>query len=125
MRETEMNFFDRLLTPLEKARADACREYAERMQADGWEFCDEGGGLLWQLHRGYRYDHVVVDVQIDPNGKAFWFKTAAAAEIAPEPPVPMWAAPTIPAKITETLERVQRAQEAAVAAQGGSDEPTR
>lgn len=40
----------------------------------GFEEVGEGGGKLWEICRGWRYDHVITAVEIDPNGKSVWVK---------------------------------------------------
>lgn len=42
---------------------------------DGWEFFGEGGGKLWELYRGGRYNQRIVAVEIAACGKALWIKT--------------------------------------------------
>ena len=58
----------------------ACRRDARDMEADGWERVGEGGGKLWELHRGGRVGHHIVDVRIAADGKSLWVKTAALKE---------------------------------------------
>lgn len=43
---------------------------------EGYEEVGESGGKLWELHRGCRWDHVITDVVIAPNGKSLFIKTA-------------------------------------------------
>lgn len=50
------------------------RDKRDRLR-DGWEYLGEGGGLLWELHRGWRYDHRIRAVAIAACGKALWIKT--------------------------------------------------
>lgn len=40
----------------------------------GFEAVGEGGGRLWELYRGSRTEHKIVDVAIDPCGKSVWVK---------------------------------------------------
>ncbi len=44
---------------------------------EGWEFVGEGGGNLWELNRGGRWNHRIVDVRVAACGKAVWVKTEA------------------------------------------------
>lgn len=44
----------------------------------GWEEIGEGGGKLWELYRGGRYDHKIVDVLIAPGGKSLFVKIEKA-----------------------------------------------
>jgi hypothetical protein len=43
--------------------------------AAGYEQITENGGRLWELHRGYRTDHVITDVVIAASGKTLFVKT--------------------------------------------------
>lgn len=52
----------------------AARKIRRRLVAGGYEEVGEGGGKLWELYRGYRYDHRIVAVEIDPSGKSLWVK---------------------------------------------------
>ncbi len=49
------------------------------MRKDGWEFVGEDGGRLWELYRGCRMAHRIVDVRIAAGGKGLWIKTEAKA----------------------------------------------
>ncbi len=60
-------------------KALAYRRAARHLQAKGYEEVDERGGKIWELHRGYRQDHRIVDVVISPHGKTVWIKTERAA----------------------------------------------
>lgn len=57
----------------------AVRRETRDMKAAGWEYV-EGGGKLWELHRGWRYNHRIVDVKIAAGGKSLWVKVAPQAE---------------------------------------------
>lgn len=57
----------------------AVRREEKRMKAAGYERVAENGGKLWELHRGYRWRHVITDVKIAADGKTLWIKTAEAA----------------------------------------------
>jgi len=48
------------------------------MEADGWEFVGEGGGKLWELHRGSRIGFVITEVRIAADGLGLWIKTRDA-----------------------------------------------
>lgn len=55
----------------------AIRRDERDMKRAGWEFVGEGGGKLWELYRGCRTSHSIVDVRIAACGRALWIKTAA------------------------------------------------
>lgn len=42
----------------------------------GYEYLGEGGGKIWELQRGRRWDHVITDAVIALDGKGVWVKTA-------------------------------------------------
>lgn len=63
-------------------QAMAVRKDIRDMERDGWEFVGEGGGRLWELERGGRWDHIIVDVQIAASGKGVWIKTAKRQQVA-------------------------------------------
>ncbi len=44
----------------------------------GWEVVGEGGGRLWELYRGGRCGHRIVDVRIAPCGTELFVKIEAA-----------------------------------------------
>lgn len=52
------------------------RKARERLIADGYEEVGERGGNLWELYRGFRYDHVITEVVIGPDGRSLFIKTA-------------------------------------------------
>lgn len=56
---------------------DALRSRKEDrdMKKDGWERVGEGGGKLWELYRGGRWNHRITDAQISVDGKSLWIKT--------------------------------------------------
>lgn len=56
------------------------RRERRRLEAEGWQEVGEGGGRLWQLHRGSLIDHIITDVCIGPTGKTIFIKTAPADE---------------------------------------------
>lgn len=45
------------------------------MPKHGWEKVGEGGGNLWELNRGCRIGHKIVDVRIAADGVSLWIKT--------------------------------------------------
>jgi hypothetical protein len=49
------------------------------MAKAGWEFVGERGGDLWELYRGGRGRHRIVDVRIAACGRALWIKTEETA----------------------------------------------
>ena len=49
-----------------------CRKGRAALKKLGYENVGEGGGPLWELQRGGRYDHIITDVRIDPDGKSLW-----------------------------------------------------
>jgi hypothetical protein len=50
----------------------AHRRESRDMQKAGYELVGEGGGLLWQLYRGWRTRHRIVDVKIARDGRSLW-----------------------------------------------------
>ena len=46
------------------------------LELHGFEEIGERGGKLWELHRGGRTDHVITDVEIGPDGKTLFIRTA-------------------------------------------------
>lgn len=65
------------LTAFTKHALRVKRDRRDRL-ADGWEYIGEGGGKLWELHRGYRIPHRITAVEIAACGKALWIKTEEA-----------------------------------------------
>ena len=55
-------------------RVMANRKESRDMIEDGWERVSEGGGRLWELHRGWRSQHKITDVKISNCGKFIWVK---------------------------------------------------
>jgi|GraSoi_2013_40cm_1033754.scaffolds.fasta_scaffold16686_2 hypothetical protein len=53
-----------------------CRRIRRDLIADGFEEIGEGGGNLWQLHRGFGIDHMITAVAIAPEGKSLFIKTS-------------------------------------------------
>jgi len=53
----------------------AVRRDVRDSKAQGWEFVGENGGMLWELYRGFRYNHRITDVKIAACGKGVWVKT--------------------------------------------------
>lgn len=54
----------------------AYRKEEREMKRNGFERVGEGGGKLWELQRGGRYNHRITDVRISVDGKSLWIKTA-------------------------------------------------
>jgi hypothetical protein len=52
-----------------------CRRIRRKLLAEGFEEVSEGGGNLWELHRGYRTDRILTDAVIAPEGKSVFVKT--------------------------------------------------
>lgn len=52
-----------------------CRRIRRNLIAAGFEEIGEGGGSLWQLHRGFGTDHIITAVAIAPEGKSVFVKT--------------------------------------------------
>jgi len=50
----------------------AARRETRDMEKAGYERVGEGGGMLWQLYRGFRTRHRIVDVKIALDGKSVW-----------------------------------------------------
>ena len=61
-------------------RVLASRREERDLMADGWEFVGEGGGKLWELNRGGRWNHVIKEVRISVDGKGLWVKTGKEGE---------------------------------------------
>lgn len=51
-----------------------------KLSAHGWEEVGEGGGKLWELYRGYRTSHRIVDARITPDGKSLLVKIVDCRE---------------------------------------------
>lgn len=56
----------------------AFRRQRKELFAKGWEEVGEGGGKLWELHRGFRHDHRIVAVRIGADGKSLYVKIEKA-----------------------------------------------
>lgn len=54
----------------------ASRRSRKALLSAGYEEVGEGGGRLWELHRGWRQNHIITDVTIAPDGKSLFIKTA-------------------------------------------------
>ena len=50
-------------------RALAYRREKRDMEKAGYERVGEGGGNLWELYRGGRYNHRIIDAKISVDGK--------------------------------------------------------
>ena len=57
-----------------------CRRTRRDLGKRGYEEVGEGGGRLWELHRGCRIGHTITDVQIAPEGRSLFIKTAASLQ---------------------------------------------
>jgi hypothetical protein len=53
----------------------AFRRDVRDMTAAGFEKVGEGGGRLWELNRGGRFMHRIVECKISVCGKAVWVRT--------------------------------------------------
>lgn len=52
----------------------AWRRQRRDLLKEGYEFLGEGGGKIWQLNRGARWDHQIVDAIISECGKGVYVK---------------------------------------------------
>ena len=50
------------------------RDYRD-MELAGYEYVGERGVNLWELYRGWRYDHKIVEAVIAADGRGIWVKT--------------------------------------------------
>jgi hypothetical protein len=57
-------------------RIIAVRRDIRNRKRDGYEYLGEGGGKIWELYRGCRYNHVITEAIIAVDGKGVWVKTA-------------------------------------------------
>lgn len=55
----------------------ASRREERDFPKEGWEKVDDHGGNLWELNRGWRWNHIITDVKISASGKEIWVKTSA------------------------------------------------
>ncbi|GLR46062.1 hypothetical protein GCM10007880_65800 [Mesorhizobium amorphae] len=55
-------------------RALAYRKQRRDLIAKGYEEIDESGGKLWELHRGARVGHRIVDAVIAADGRSVYVK---------------------------------------------------
>lgn len=55
------------------------REHRDMPKA-GWEYVSEGGGKLWELHRGYRIGYRIVEAKISHNGLGVWVRIEDTGE---------------------------------------------
>lgn len=51
-----------------------CLRERKKLLAAGYEEIGEGGGRLWDLYRGVRYDCRIVDAVVAPEGKTVFVK---------------------------------------------------
>ena len=66
------------VTDLTRIKLKHARE-RRRLERAGYEEVTERGGKLWELHRGGRLDHVIVDAVPAPEGKTVFVKIEASA----------------------------------------------
>lgn len=52
------------------------RRERRRLFAAGYEEIGETGGMLWELHRGFRIGHEIIDVVIGPDRRTVFVKVA-------------------------------------------------
>lgn len=57
----------------------AVRRQRRDLTAAGYEEVDDSGGRLWELNRGHRWGHRIVDVVIGHSGKNLFVKIEAPA----------------------------------------------
>ena len=50
------------------------RRHSRDMIKDGWERVDDGGGMLWEINRGYRLGQKILACQISLCGTFLWVK---------------------------------------------------
>jgi len=62
-----------LVTSITKHRLNRLRE-ARDMRKAGWEFVDEQGGSLWEIHRGCRFGQRIVEAKPSWNGMGIWVR---------------------------------------------------
>lgn len=48
-----------------------------QLKRDGYEEVGEGGGKLWEIYRGHRLGHKILDAVISPNGMSIYVKIGA------------------------------------------------
>jgi hypothetical protein len=53
------------------------RERRDMLKA-GWEWVSEGGGALWELHRGFRIGYRIVEAKVGRSGLGVWVKVEDA-----------------------------------------------
>lgn len=58
----------------------AYRRQKRDLEHAGWEEIGEGGGKLWELYRGYRYNHQIVDCQVVIGGMSVFVKIVKNSE---------------------------------------------
>ncbi len=59
----------------ELTRARLANQREERdMKKAGYEYLGEGGGLIWQIHRGSRLGQIILDAKISNNRRFVWIK---------------------------------------------------
>lgn len=66
--------YRRFLGTVSRALRLTYPEMTRLVRDDGWEEIGEGGGKLWELYRGFRTSHRIVDARIAPDGKSIFVK---------------------------------------------------
>jgi hypothetical protein len=61
-------------TPAAKAMLNRLRDIRD-FKISGHVEVGENGENLWQLHRGGKTGHIIIDVKIGRDGKTLWIKT--------------------------------------------------
>jgi len=59
----------------------AFRRQNRDLTAKGYEIVGERGGRLWELYRGYRVDHRIVDAVVGADGKCIFVKIEPRTKI--------------------------------------------
>jgi hypothetical protein len=68
-----------LLTRQQLAHRRAIRDLERR----GYEKVGDGGGRLWELYRGDRIGHHIIDAVVAPNGLAVYVKIVPKPDALP------------------------------------------
>lgn len=63
----------------------AKRRQARDLLAKGYEEVGEGGGRLWELYRGYRTNHRIVDAVVAADGKSVFVKIEPRPDATKQP----------------------------------------
>lgn len=59
----------------------AARKQKRDMLAKGYEEVGEGGGLLWELERGSRIGHKIIDAVVAVHGRSVYVKVEAPQQM--------------------------------------------